>query len=247
MPDEDPFVGALEGYSLVVTGNMNPAIHHPFWYKEIGALTQAEFEETGASSSWAAASLGSAKPGVTQLALPFISSSMLSQFTSGKIRIICIPQSYTITTFDRTLLPRIREVASLVFQVLTHTRISAYGFNFNVHRETGIGNVGELLAQILDSTQFSELMKNTREGRTAKIAYTFSDQGRALNISAEQSRHAPNMVFVGVNAHHSIGPSKEFKQFDLTPLLQESMRKDASDAEQVISKIMDILKGSGES
>jgi hypothetical protein len=245
MADEDPFVGAFEGYSLVVTGNMNPAIHHPIWYKEIGALTEAELVETGAIPS-ESASLGSAKSEMPAPVLPIICSAMVSQFTSGKIRIICIPQSYTISTFDLTLLPRIREVASLVFQVLTHTPVSAYGFNFNVHRETIVSNVGALLAQVIDSTRFNRLTDGGHAARTAKIGYTLSEHGRALNISVEQSRHALNMVFLGVNAHHPIAPSKKL-QFDLTPLLQESMRKDTSDFEQVLSEVMDIFKDSGES
>lgn len=244
MPNEDPFVGGTEGYSLVITGNMNPAIHHPIWYKDIGALTDAELAETGAIPPKTAMDSGSAKPQGSAAVAQIICTGVLSQFTSGKIRIICLPQTYTISTIDRGLLPRMREVASLVFQVLTHTPVTAYGFNFNVHCKTSVGSVGALLAQVIDSTQF-ELMRNSKAERIAKFAYTFSDQGRALSISVEQSRYAPNMVFVGVNAHHPIKLPEGIRQFDLTPLLQESMRKDSLDFEQILSKIMDIFKTGG--
>ena len=243
MPNEDPFVGGTEGYSVVITGNMNPAIHHPIWYKDIGALTDAELAETGATRQTGMDS-GSPKTNGSAAVAQIICTDVLSQFTSGKIRIICLSQSYTISTFDRTLLPRIREMASLVFQVLTHTPVTAYGLNFNVHRETTVGNVGALLAQVIDSTRL-ELMRDSKAERKAKFAYTFSEQGRALSVSIEQSRHAPNMVFVGINAHHPITLPQGIRQFDLTPLLQESMRKDSLDAEQILSKIMDVFKTDG--
>jgi hypothetical protein len=45
---DDPFAAATETYPIVVAGVMNPAIHHPAWYKAMGALSDKELQSTGA-------------------------------------------------------------------------------------------------------------------------------------------------------------------------------------------------------
>ena len=40
----NPSTGEHEGFSLVVLGSMNPALHHPQWYQMIGVLTEAQVE-----------------------------------------------------------------------------------------------------------------------------------------------------------------------------------------------------------
>ncbi len=249
MPEADPFVSASDGYFIVVAGNMNPAIHHPAWYKLIGALSDEELAASGLADGRAQAPVGVPAPDRGQLrtitGMTTICTPAFAQFTAGKLRITCFEQSWTITTYEQSLFSRIRDVASIVFGALAHTPVSAYGLNFNFHRKTGVGNVGAHLAQAVDAASLN-FFQESRGERSAKIGYTLSEGGRALNISVEPSVHGTDMVFVGINAHHPIIPPESgFHQFDLAPLLRDSMEKDFRDAQEVLSKVIRIFEGNG--
>src|ERR1700730_15435321 len=103
MPETDPFSSADNGYAIVVAGSMNPAIHHPAWYKLIGALSDEELIDSGVTKGGAQA----APETPTERMVVFraiarttpVSTAQFAQFTAGKLRIICLPQSWTIATF----------------------------------------------------------------------------------------------------------------------------------------------------
>src|SRR5712692_7798773 len=129
MAEVDPFATATDTYSIVVAGSMNPAIHHPAWYKAIGALSDEELQTTGA-----VVHVGSVPPAQFSAGAA-ICTPAISQFTAGRIRIACIVgQTWTIVTTDQNLWARIRDVAISVFEALGHTPVSAYGLNFTFHR-----------------------------------------------------------------------------------------------------------------
>jgi len=249
MAEADPFAAANEAYTIVIAGHMNPAIHHPAWYKLINALSQDELASTVAldesrqltEEAFLTKGPGlrpSTGAGVTICTPPF------AQFTAGKMRITCIDESWTITTPDQNLFVRIRDIASTVFEALSHTPVSAYGLNFNFHRGTSVGNVGARLAQIIDGTQVG-FPKGIQGSRSAKVGYTVSDGARALNVSVEPSVRGNDMIFVGINAHHPIVLETGVHQFDLTPLLRDSTEKDLLDAQEVLSWVMQIFGGNG--
>src|ERR1700730_3850135 len=160
MPDTDPFWSSDNGYAIVVAGNMNPSIHHPAWYKLIGALSDEELGSalTGSTSPAPAETPASQEGEVFEVASGLtVTTPGLAQFTAGKMRIACVGQSWTITTYEQALLSRICDVASSVFEALTHTPVSAYGINFNFHRKTNVGDTGARLAQIVDATPLALL------------------------------------------------------------------------------------------
>src|ERR1700723_932205 len=98
MPDSDPFASARDQYSIVVVGNMNPAIHHPGWYKAIGAMSDEEVELALAPLPGPSApTSGAERQGQTvfrQLSGPMrtVVTPALAQFTAGSIRVTCIEQ-----------------------------------------------------------------------------------------------------------------------------------------------------------
>jgi hypothetical protein len=250
MPEADPFASANEAYFIVVAGNMNPAIHHPAWYKVIGALSDEELAAFGLVGGQAQGPVDMPTPKREQRS-NLITDTMtmctpaFAQFTAGKLRITCIEQSWTIATYELSLLPRIRDVASSVFEALAHTPVSAYGLNFNFHRKAGYGNVGARLAQIVDATSL-DFLKREQGERSAKIGYTLSEPRRALNVSVEPSVRGVDMIFVGINAHHPIVPSGPgLQQFDLTPLFRDSTDKDLRDAQEILSRVIRAFEGNG--
>jgi hypothetical protein len=153
------------------------------------------------------------------------------------LRITCIERNWTISTYEQSLLGRLREVASLVFEALGHTPVSAYGLNFTFHRKTGVTNIGSRLAQIVDTTPLT-FLKEAQGEHSAKITYTISGGNRDLNISVEPSVRGSDTVFIAINAHHPIVLLRPgFHQFDLTPLLRESMDRDFRDAQEILLSV----------
>jgi len=253
MPETDPFQSADSGYSITVAGNMNPAIHHPAWYKIIGALSDVEIAASGA--------VGDVKPvpeptepsDIVQggLFVPSPTSGPVltpafTAFTAGKLRIVCVQQNWTISTYERETFTRACEVACNVFAALPQTPVSAYGFNFNFHRKVGTANVASRLAQLADAVAFDFLLD--RQGdRSATLHYSLNEGPRTLNISLEPSVRGSQIVFVGINAHHPIVATAGtlFQQFDLEPLLRDHSSKDLPDAEAILMKLLLIFEGNG--
>jgi hypothetical protein len=244
MPETDPFATANEAYSIAVAGAMNPAIHHPTWYKIIGALSESEVAEAMAQKAPPLPGPGQGYATITSAVTMFMPG--FAQFTAGKVRITCVEQSWTIWTHDRALLSRCCEIASSVFEALEHTPVTAYGLNFIYHRQTAIGAVAVRLAEILDASQLGLQLKQVAGTRSAKVGYTFSEKGRALNVNVEQSTRGADTLFVSINAHHPIVAEEVGGGlFDLGALLRGSIRRDSSDAEETISKIMQLFTGNG--
>jgi hypothetical protein len=249
MPDTDPFASAGGQYSIVVAGNMNPAIHHPGWYKAIRAMSDDELAPAlGPLQSPPVQPTGSERQGqgvfraLSGSALTVVTPA-LAQFTVGPISITCLEQTWTIATINADLVSRICEIACAVFESLSHTPVSAYGFNLNAHRRTTTQNVGLGLAELLDATPVG-LIRSIDSQRTAKIAYTNIDEtGRRLTVSMEQSATSADAVFVAINAHHpiTVTPEEGFRQFDLTPLLRSSSDRDRRDADELLTKVVSIF------
>src|SRR5579863_4907543 len=120
MSEADSFSSPIDLISIVVAGNMNPAIHHPAWYKVVNALSDDELGSTVLTGGKESKPQFPLVPGAVmgQAINGPICTPALSQFTAGAIRIVCIEPSWTISTYKDALLGRIREVATSVFDVL---------------------------------------------------------------------------------------------------------------------------------
>src|SRR5258706_9132140 len=106
-----------DAYSIVVTGAMNPRLHHPYWYRHFEVVTDEEC---------AAAMLS----GET------ISSAAIAQWVLPTLHVICLPDRWEVQALDASVAERAFEVAARTFELLDHTPTTAYGYNFNFHRET---------------------------------------------------------------------------------------------------------------
>jgi hypothetical protein len=245
MAEADPFASVDNTYSIVVAGNMNPTIHHPAWYKFIKALSDEEFASTGAGGGVPEPFV---KPGEPESPITpgvIVCTPAFSQFTAGRIRVVCVEQTWTIATPDLKLWDRIRDIAVAVFEALGHTPVAAYGLNFAFHRKTKVVDVADRLAKIFDSTALA-LPKNMAGSRSAKLGYSLSQTGRSLNLSIEPSVRSPDAIFVAINAHHPIVlKDAGFHQFDLGPLLRDSCKSDMVVAQDLLAHITRNFEGYG--
>ena len=116
-------------YTIAVGGSMNPAIHHPLWYRTIDAIDEAEYQ----------ASINTPFNTTTQL---------LSQlrFANSRLAVQCQPNEWTIQGFDDASWPRMVKIASLVFEKLNETPVNSYAFVTQKHLNTPIRDVAAALA-----------------------------------------------------------------------------------------------------
>jgi len=208
-------------YSIVIVGSMNPAIHHFGWYQLQEILSPQEAEAASKDTS-------------------VICSAQISQFSFGSISISCDTSRWQIQTKDERALSRAVAVAEKTFQILYHTPVSLFGFNFNYHRATRLPKVRNALARLVEGLPLA-LSAGVEEEKAGKLNYQHGGGGRVIRVSIEPSVRGDNLVYVAVNVEHSAPVPKEgeFQQWDLK--LEEVFQKDFSDAQGQLAAILQAV------
>lgn len=211
-------IPAPEFYSIVVVGKMNPAIHHPTWYKYLGLLDEQECNSA--------------------LAATIVVVSPVSQFTAPPFQVVCQPERWEIQTTQSKYMERILVTASKVFEVLTHTPVSAYGFNFHFHKEARTANVGQALGSAVSGLPLGLVLSEDEAGEMSVIS---TNKDGHTTITVAQSALGPNRVLVRFNAHYNIALALNPVHFELTPLLREHFFPDHARAEQYAQSVVSGL------
>lgn len=211
------------GFAIVVLGTMNPAIHHPYWYKFVNLLSDEEEK--------------------VALGGEFVSLPPLAQFKAGPLEFFCDPKRWQVTTSDDTQSERVLKIAGLVFdEYLPHTPVDAIGLNFNFHRLTPLSNVGQYLADQLGQLDF-KLPRN--EGCSGKLSHTSPVGGVQLRMQVEPSVHGEHLVYVAFNAHIALKQVERPQVFDLSSLVSETYAKIRPIVDTRLSTIIEAM-GAGE-
>jgi hypothetical protein len=129
MPDAEA-AAPRETFFIVVAGAMNPAIHHPQWYRTIGAIDEAE--------------LKAALQVPFNQTTPFVSQV---QFGSPPLTVTCQPQQWWIQANKADAWGRMLDIASLVFTKLGETPVNSYGLTAQRHIDTEILDTKSVLAE----------------------------------------------------------------------------------------------------
>lgn len=194
----------FELFSVVVLGSMNPAIHHPFWYKFIGVLTEPETK------------LASADP--TLQVTP-----VYSQFSVGPITMTCLQQRWAAQTGDEAQFPRVVEIAKKAMDTLEHTPVTAIGINLDFCRPSGVRDLGALLATRVRSLELGF----EGDGETSG-AISFADRRRAgLVVATTTESVAPDptdasRALIKYDVQLLVSPAEpSYQHFKIGDLLDE--------------------------
>src|SRR5690349_21052972 len=94
--------------SFVLTGSMNPALHHPLWYRDRGLISEAEEKQA----------LEKGSPMLLPSPQPYAS------FSAGFFQVKCDAERWEITTSRPDQFDTIRGIAQKLFdEVLPHTPV----------------------------------------------------------------------------------------------------------------------------
>ena len=217
MPDAP--LPSREFCSIVVVGQMNPAIHHPSWYQSMKLLDKQEFD--------------SAVSG------PMLLMPQISQFAAPEFSIVCLPDRWEIQTRRLEAMDRILAAASSVFEILDHTPVSAFGFNFQFHRETSV-DVGHILGSVVERLPLGLKLSGDVAGQLTLMS---TAKGQKTTASVAKSQLGANIVFVSLNFHYDIIPntSKIPAHFDLAPLLTEHFWPDEARSVAYVQSVVEGL------
>jgi hypothetical protein len=196
---------------------MNPAIHHPAWYRAMSIITQSEFEES--------------------LRKEVIVTPQFAQFASDSFSLVCYPDRWQVLcdTADGT---RIVALAKATFDKLDHTPVHAYGVNHDFHVET-TKQIPSTLVAIMRKT---DLPFPPNEVGTAVLTYTAEVSGCTFKTVISASPRGPYFLHIQNNAHFVISQEAS-GHFDLGPLLNEAFLRNENRSQLMRSSLVDAIQG----
>ncbi|MBI1901955.1 MAG: hypothetical protein HYS13_12700 [Planctomycetia bacterium] len=177
---------------IVVRGQMNPPIHHPFWYFGVDVISEAERDAAVADSQ----SL----------------FGELSQFKTTAFEIFCSRDRFEIKTRDRGTVERVSDVARALFdEKLPHTPVSALGLNTMLFRDIGHSS-SEALARIAKSSSMDFGLAEVTSASLRLVCST-KDRTESVEVSPGQG----SMIRLTENVHYSF--AQQQGRFELGPIL----------------------------
>jgi hypothetical protein len=146
---------------------------------------------------------------------------MLSQFQVAEFAVLCTQERWETQSRDSKNLERMLEIAGRTFDTLRHTPVTAFGLNFHFLRPTGLKDVGERLAELVNCLP---LGRKVAENEASLIVTTATLSDRVLQETLSGVPEAPGLVRVAYNVHHPTKPEKIL--FEITPLLRAAFEGD---------------------
>jgi hypothetical protein len=164
-----------EVYSITVAGSMNPRIHHPQWYRVIGAISEEELQQS--------------------LKERMAISPIITQFSveSARFAVACQADRWDIQTDSRGGTNRILDIAVKVFQKLPETPVQFYALTAARHLDTLLSNIKEELAKLMVGLGIG-FPEGRSPGSTLELAVAADEYLSTLQV--QPSMLSENAVFV---------------------------------------------------
>lgn len=166
-------------YSVVVLGGMNPRIHSPGWYRLVDLISDEEHAKAVESSSFSI-------PPLARVQLP-------------GLEIQCQENRWEALTHDPSQSDRLADIAGRIFdELLKHTAVAAYGFNFHFTYKVE-SDAGRILLKALKGTGLTSGVTDAVTGQFAIVR----DRGVFTN-RVEVQPSGDNAIIIASNYHHQI-------------------------------------------
>jgi hypothetical protein len=169
---------------VLVAGAMNPSIHHPAWYRSLGAIDDDE--------------LGASLKAVTGATTPVVSQF---QFGSPILTVTCQPNIWMIQSTEDSSWARMLKIASLVFAKALKPSMTAYGLMVQRHLDT------ECEAKSFLADRIFSLHLGLPVGKSVNSQITLADNGEGVTIttSLQSSVFGQHVVFGLYHYDHPTG------------------------------------------
>jgi hypothetical protein len=208
-----------EIYSIVVIGAMNPRIHMPAWYLQVGLIDNSEWETATAAPTT-------------------LVTAQLSQFHFNEVSILCLLDRWEIKTTKRSDLDRVRSITQKIFdELLMHTPVFLIGVNFIYQRATNAASVARHLACRLAEMPFGLKGKVPDSGEFS-IRRPSRDGFNGVAIRPAPEPDSPSHVNISINYEYKLVKQGQFKLED-TAFSRYSA--DLKEAEEQASLIVNAI------
>lgn len=230
----------LEGASIVVIGNFNPAIFHPMWFKVNELLADAEAESAGID----------------------VVSSEITSFTTQWCRVQVLTERFSVETTDPARIPELVDLVLGVFSQLEHCPIRAFGLNRHTHFKMASESEWHAIGHLLAPKEIWEPVVSNPGTRTVSIwsDVTAKDECRSrLQVRFEPSGKVRPGVFFELNRHYDIVPEVD-ETFDtsdeatrelpfltdgtriLQTILAEAWQEFESESDRIVQHVLTTAK-----
>ena len=207
------FEPKVASFSVVVTGAMNPSIHHPVWYRHVGLLSEQEERE--------------AIEGKQALLIPL--PAPMAQFETGLFQVSCQQNRWQILTANHAATDRIVSIAETLFdEILPHTPVTQFGYNFDFVFDIAKGGVGRVLGRLLCAMPFDLGIEDPTSGEW-KVA---ERRDRAIMSIALKPGTEDSSVAILTNYSY-VPPSDKFALFKLADFLKSEYSRHQEHSEQL--------------
>lgn len=207
--------------SLVVTGAMNPRIHHPSWYRAIDAISKD----------------------VEQLALNDTETMVMevhAQFKTAEYRIGCEPDKWIIQSSESGAEKQFVRLVRIVFDDRLHeTPVDAFGLNKSMHIATTCENVGERI-----NIGIANAALGVGDFRASSGSFDVVHERRdgcRVKFQVQPSTRDNRFVFGNLNYHYAIPAQQEGIHFSLGDLVDKHISQDMAEAEILIGNLAAAL------
>ncbi|MCA9646778.1 MAG: hypothetical protein H6718_18235 [Polyangiaceae bacterium] len=204
-------------FSVVVVGNMNPAIHHPMWY--IGEVPEfaAEAEASLSGNS-------------------ILTAPNFAKFATQNITVECQMNRWLIAASSSEKFELALHVAQETFRRLYETPVTAFGFNFDFRGP--VGKASSALRELSSTLAFAEgFQVDTLSFRSPARAFEEPDGTSLMRaVTARLADADRDEAVVRVNVHYTVAAGSG--KFDLSALMGRASA-DASEAEFHVPKFLE--------
>lgn len=226
----------MGGVSVVGAGSFNPAIFHPFWFRDKELLSEDVVE--GA------------------LAHDFVSVREFSSFSADWLIVQVTSQQAVFSTVDASRDSDLRDLATAVFDLLPETPITALGLNADAHfrldSEDQWHAVGDrFLPKDFWQPLFEDEAWRRRTGglsvglRTMTVEAWHDDLSGFVRTEVSPStRISPNGIYVGINAHFDISVSGQAgNAYMAARLIDEQWSRTRQLESDLIARMTEVVDG----
>ena len=222
----------IDGASIAVLGNFNPAIFTPAWFALHRLLPESV--ATGARLT--------------------VAHEQVSEFNADWLRL-----NVTIDRFlaETTQAPHIR-IHDLVVRVfkehLNHTPLTAFGINRNIHFQVASMTARDRLGRILAPVEpwgawGKELGLDGEHGGMTSLTVSQVDpkerpSGGRINVQVEPSKRIGNGrtgVYIGVNDHYILADTDPGNATRSMELLESNFETSMNRSEAIIDHVMSLV------
>jgi hypothetical protein len=174
-------ISEKDAFSIVVLGAMNPPIHHPQWYAEVGILTQVEADQALRS------------PG-------FTCAADATELVFGAVHLRCSRSRWSLGTTRVDMVERMLDIAVSTHDRLHDTPVTGFGLNFDCVREVSGPDALAVLVHVAQSAPLG-LLPDGALGAAIRYRRRFGDGVVTVVINPVDS---PRHMEVKNNYHQEL-------------------------------------------